>query len=186
MSSKLTDKNVRSLKNDTSKEFSVNEDGGLYLRVRPNGKKTFYCYYHIFGKKKKYTIGDYPQSSLSQARKIKEDVKLKAKNGEDPNEIKRKDKLEKKKNLEHSQTELTLKDIAETYIEGYAKTYKASWREDKRYLDHDVIPYLGNYRLSEISRQDLYGLVERLEKRGAQTGRNGTCQPRSDSRRDFS
>lgn len=65
---------------------------GLALRVSPKGNKSFIYKYYYNGKMKGYTIGSYPEWSLSGAReKARELLKVKD-NGKDPALLKQKNK----------------------------------------------------------------------------------------------
>ena len=80
-------------KNKMCKLFDGN---GLYLEVKPNGKKTWRVKYRFNNKEKTYTIGEYPIIPLTQARGIAQEVKNKVLQGIDPVQD-RKEKMIKRK-----------------------------------------------------------------------------------------
>ena len=69
----LTDKQVRALK-PKDKEYIASDDdrsrgtGRLVIRVRPSGTKTWEYRYFVSGRRRKKTLGTYPDVSLVQAR----------------------------------------------------------------------------------------------------------------------
>ena len=57
------------------KEYTLSDGSGLYLRVLPSGKKTFFFQNVKDGKKTKKQIGDASLISLENARKIAFDLR---------------------------------------------------------------------------------------------------------------
>ena len=57
------------------KEYTLSDGAGLYLRVLPSGKKTFFFQNVKDGKKTKKQIGDASLISLENARKIAFDLR---------------------------------------------------------------------------------------------------------------
>ena len=64
--------------------YKLFDGDGLYLEVKPTGRKVWRIKYRLFGKESTYTVGDYPAVTLSQARAITREVKQKVLNGIDP------------------------------------------------------------------------------------------------------
>ena len=65
---KLTDIAVRMLKPKSS-SFQVSDGGGLYLKIYPNGAKSWLLRKYSDGKQTNLILGTYPDMSLAQARK---------------------------------------------------------------------------------------------------------------------
>ncbi|UYY85580.1 Arm DNA-binding domain-containing protein [Alcaligenes sp. SMD-FA] len=64
----LTDRQVATAK-PRAMEYSINDGGGLYLRVMPSGNKTWcYRYTDLAGKPAKHSLGAYPVRTLANAR----------------------------------------------------------------------------------------------------------------------
>ena len=55
----LTDTTIRNAKPD-AKDKRLNDDGGLYLLIKPNGSKWWRFDYSIQGKQKTLSVGVYP------------------------------------------------------------------------------------------------------------------------------
>ena len=51
-----------------AKIYKLADSGGLYLQVRPTGGRTWKYDYRFLGRRATYTIGSYPEYSLSEAR----------------------------------------------------------------------------------------------------------------------
>jgi hypothetical protein len=88
----------------------------LYLRVSETGTKTWLLKYKIGSVQRKYTIGRYPELSLSIAKKEALRLRGSVSLGHDPQEERR-----------QNRKALTVKAIAELYIEKHAKPKKRTW-----------------------------------------------------------
>jgi hypothetical protein len=89
----LTDVTVRNAK-PTDKDKRLNDGGGLYLLIKPNGAKWWRFDYTIGGKRKTLSIGVYPATGLADARRKAQEVRNQNANGIDPS-----DKLSKTKSV---------------------------------------------------------------------------------------
>ena len=65
---RLTDSQLRAFKPLRKKDRWENDGNGLYIRVRPNGTKTWVLRRKVRGKTKKITLGTYDDMSLRDAR----------------------------------------------------------------------------------------------------------------------
>ncbi len=83
----LSDIKIRSLK-PRDKAYKVSDFEGLFVLVKPNGSKLWQFKYRLLGKERLLSIGAYPDVSLAQARKIKEDARALVTAGDDPSEAK--------------------------------------------------------------------------------------------------
>ena len=63
----LTDAKARKAKPEP-KAYKLSDGGGLFLLVNPNGSKLWRYKFRLDGKEGLYSIGIYPDVSLSQAR----------------------------------------------------------------------------------------------------------------------
>jgi hypothetical protein len=63
----LTDIEIRGAK-AAEKSYRMKDDYGLYLDVRPTGKKVWRMRYLMKGKENIFTFGEYPLISLKEAR----------------------------------------------------------------------------------------------------------------------
>ena len=63
----LTDTKIRNTK-PTDKPVKLTDSRGLYLEIRPSGSKLWRYRYRIAGRENVYAIGEYPETSLSDAR----------------------------------------------------------------------------------------------------------------------
>uniref|UniRef100_A0A1S7LML4 Integrase family protein n=1 Tax=Magnetococcus massalia (strain MO-1) TaxID=451514 RepID=A0A1S7LML4_MAGMO len=69
-------------------------------------------------------------------------------------------------------TEPTISDLAEAYIERWAKPRKKSWGEDQRLLEKNVIPKWKRRKAKDITKRDVVAMLEAAQDRGLTTGAN--------------
>ena len=91
----LTDTKIKRAK-PKDKIYKLFDGDGLYLEVKPNGKKTWRVKYRLNGKEKTYTIGEYPLVTLAKARAIAREVKEKVLQSIDPLQERQKKEKENK------------------------------------------------------------------------------------------
>lgn len=60
---------------------------------------------------------------------------------------------------------LTVKELADEYIERHAKPRKRSWAEDARILNVDVLPHWGRRKARDITRRDVITLLDEIAER---------------------
>ena len=113
MTERLTDKLLRSLKPDPSKQYDVWDTTitGLGLRVSPGGAKSFVLIYRLGTRSRRMTLGRYPTLKLKDVRVIARAHLQTASTGVDP--------AEEKKKLLHNP--LAFNDYVEKFVETYSK-----------------------------------------------------------------
>jgi integrase len=112
---------------------------GLTLRVTANGQKSF-CFYRKFrGSPVRKKLGDFPETTVENARKACQAESGKAAQGIDPRADRRSQREEPK-----------LSALWEQYLELHAKPRKRTWQDDQRQYDK-YLSSLRNKRLVEIT-----------------------------------
>jgi integrase len=124
---------------------------GFGLRVTPDGQKTWTVMYRFGGRKRRYTLGAYPTLSLADARKLAREAQRSVRLGIDPAATKKTERLAD-----------CFAELAEHYLERYAKPRKKSWREDARIIANKLNPALGNIRAQDVTRADMRLLLEKI------------------------
>lgn len=145
------------------KQARFADSGGMYLQVSPAGSKRWFLKYRIAGAEKQLALGSYPDVSLTTARKARDAAKLEKSKGRDPVQVR---KVEKLKALTPAGN--TFKATA---LEWYAMKLD-SWSShyairEKRNLEKDLFPFLGEWHIGEIESIELLATVRRVEERGA-------------------
>jgi integrase len=120
------------------------------VRIYESGRKSFVIRYrNEHGRKQYMTIGKYGIYTLNQARSEAMEKLVEADKGNDPANEKR-----QKRNA------ATMDDLAEAYIEKYAKPRKKTWKKDKLRLERHILPRWGNQAPAKIKHPD----VDRLHR----------------------
>jgi hypothetical protein len=88
----LTDVAIRNAK-PGEKAVKLADGGGMFLLVTPAGGKLWRLKYRIDGREKLLAIGAYPEVSLSDARKRREEARAMIAQGKDPSREKQRDKV---------------------------------------------------------------------------------------------
>jgi hypothetical protein len=142
----LTVRFIDSIEASSSGRVEYWDEGtpGFGLRVSETGRKTWVVLYRHLGKLRRLTLGTYPTLPLADAREQAKDALRAAAKGKDPAGEKRVARLGD-----------TFGDLAEDYIELYAKPNKRSWREDRRALDRDLLPKFKSRKAADIKRREV-------------------------------
>ena len=140
------------------KKPGVYGDGdGLRLRITKTGKKSWVFRYRLFGKTKDMGLGSFPQISLANARKKRDQQKELVLQELDPIFEKNKIKIDLIK-----KEAMTFKVAASNYIETFKdqltnKKHSQQWVNTlKRY----VYPHIGNYPVSKIKNIDVLKILK--------------------------
>jgi integrase len=161
----VTEKAIKHAKPE-SKPYKMSAGNGMYLLINPNGSKLWRLKYRIEGKEKTLSIGKYPEVTLGQARLERELARQQLAQNIDPSALKKEQRLQAKVD------ELTFKAVAERWYDDKTRLALKPWapstaRKARLYLDKDLIPVLGHKPIASITRLELIGLNEEIEKRGA-------------------
>ncbi len=117
---------------------------GFGVRVFPSGRKTFVLSFRHQARKRLMTIGAFGVLTLEQARDRARAKLVALTDGVDP--------------LAERQREArgeTVKDLAEAYLERYAKVHKKTWKDDAGRLRNVVLPRWGSGKLTALKRADI-------------------------------
>jgi len=139
---------------------------GFGVTVFPSGKISFIYFYHFEGRKRRMTLGQYPECTLGEARKRhREALRVLESEEKDP-------ALERKKAKNTSKESSTVNALIDEYLEIWAKPRKRSWKEDQRFLDKNVKPYWGKLKAKDITKRDVILLLDKIKDRGAPIAAN--------------
>lgn len=176
----LTDTNVKAAK-PAAKAFKLTDSLGMHLLITPAGGKLWRLSYRFDGKQKTLALGSYPEVSLAQARRYRDDARSLVANGQDPGELKKAAKLERVINSQKSEAEaererlmqagLTLpgsfRDVAEEWASKYLLDKSPQYRDKQiRRLEVEIYPHIGNTNIDTITAPVILQVVRKLEARG--------------------
>lgn len=123
-------------------EFSDTEVAGFKVSVSKAGRKSFLLRYTFREMKRALRIGEFPATSLSEARKIALEMRGQLDRGIDPQSGRDRDRAS------------PLFSAFVTEYLAYARAHKRSWKDDVGRL-RTILPRFGSHRLSEISRREI-------------------------------
>ena len=155
---KLTDKFCAAAKAETGLKIDYFDEltAGLCLRVSQQGAKTWYAVYSRPGGKRGWLkLGTYPETPLAKARKKAKNERGNAQDGRDPITEKRAEAAA-----------MTVADLADSYIERHVARLR-SGDEKARRLRKDVVPLIGDVKLSALHRRDITRCIDAVADRGA-------------------
>ncbi len=161
MARKLTQRFVETVKvGPTRADYRDGHTRGLLLRVTPNGNKSWAILYRrkSDGRKRRYTIGTYPEFTLSAARAEAEDIIARVSRGEDP-----------AAQVQARNAALTFEQLAETWIVRHGRPNKSarSLYDDQLMLTREIYPAIGGMKADEVVKRDAIGILESVAGRGA-------------------
>lgn len=156
----LTDKGIKSIK-PGPKPQKLSDGEGLHLYVTTKGQKYWRYNYRFQKKQKTLSLGVYPAVTLKEARQKHQDAKKILAEGEDPGFKK---KIEK----------AIRTGLADNSFEAVAMEWsgKQNWSNNYRKkqetrLTKDILPYLGDRIIDQITAKEVLIVCKRVEERGA-------------------
>jgi len=145
------------------KPYKLSDGKGLHLLIKPNGGKYWRLKYRHATKEKTLSIGVYPETTLSEARKARGRARNLIQQGIDPSQEKQRQKATQK---------LEEKNSFEALTREWFEQKRGEWTAPhaKRvmiWLEKDVFPSLGHMPVRKITPQDTLMVVRKVESRGA-------------------
>ena len=157
----LTDAQVRKIK-PLDKKRRYSDEKGLYLEVTPSGGKFWRLKYRFNGRESTLTIGSYPEISLAQARRTRDEARIQLYNNIDPNAI-------KNDRLQQINESTLFKSLAMEWMEDRkAVITEGTYQRDLTVFEKDLFPILGNLPIDQIKGTDILACAKQIEARGAQ------------------
>ncbi len=165
---RFTDRSIQALQ-PREKRYEVSETNGrgLWLRISPRGLKTFVYIYRLDGRLRRLTLGTYPELTLAEAHQLHASARAMRKQGKDP-------AAHRQALLAGHREAPMVAQLAQTYLDRWAKPKKRSWQEDERILKKDILPAWGEMKARDITRGDVLTLLRRIVDRGAPVTANRT------------
>lgn len=157
----LTDAQVRRIK-PLEKKKRYSDEKGLYLEVTPSGGRFWRLKYRFNGRESTLTIGSYPETSLAQARRTRDEARVQLYKNIDPNAV-------KNSRLQDADENKLFKVLAMEWMEDRKAVIKeATYLRDLSVFEKDIFPALGNMPIDQIKGKDVLACAKKIEARGAQ------------------
>ncbi len=150
----LNDSLVQSIDSqDHEIEIYDSKVSGLALRVYPSGGKSFVYRFKWDGRSKRYTIGQFPNFKVTEAREIAKDLYAKVRLGINPI-------LEKQQRVENQKSPL-FNELTREYVDKYLPTIRVSTsKEFRRIIETELVP-LFKTQLNQISKSQIINLLDK-------------------------
>jgi integrase len=129
------------------------DSDGLYLQVSASGAKSWLYRYQIEGRRREYGIGSLSKFTLAQARKERDQLRLKVKAGIDPLAEKQKNKaIAERDKKEAANKAMTFEVCAEKFIDIMEAQWSNSKHRDqwRNTLRDYAYPIIGNLPICDI------------------------------------
>ena len=118
--------------------------------------------YRFNGRESTLTIGSYPEISLAQARRTRDEARIQLYKNIDPNAI-------KNDRLQQTDESKLFKVLAMEWMEDRKAVIKeATYLRDSSVFEKDIFPALGNMPIDQIKGKDVLACAKKIEARGAQ------------------
>lgn len=161
ITNKLTNTAIQQAK-IKSKPFKLFDGAGLFLLVQPQGRKYWRMAYRFAGKEKVLAIGVYPEVSLKEARVQRDHARAILKNGIDPTQQRRQEKLTR-----HISAANTFEAVAIEWLEKQ-KSHLSNDTVTRNHslLKNNLFPWLGSRPIADITPIELLAALKRVEDKG--------------------
>lgn len=157
----LTDIKIRTAK-PSAKPRKLGDDGGLFLLIQPSGGKLWRLKYRVDGKEKKLSLGRYPDITLVEARRRRDEARTSIALGNDPAEEKRRAQLESATRRSN-----TFDAVAEEYLQKAAlEGREAVTIKKSRWLLSLLSPRIGSQPVADITSADLLAAIKGVHDKG--------------------
>jgi integrase len=158
----LTDTAIKALKSGP-KDIKKSDGGGLFLLVSRKGSKLWRFAYRYDGKQKLLAGGSYPEVSLANARKWRDEARSQLAAGQDPGVVRKEAKRAAKMAQENS-----FEEVARNWL----AARDASWTPRyaalvKGRLEADIFPLIGSRNIATIDPPNLLDAIRTIERRGS-------------------
>ena len=154
----LTDTAVRNAKS-RDKPYKLGDSGGLFLLVQPSGGKLWRVKYRLDGREKKLGIGTYPEVSLGDARRRRDQARELVANGRDPSREKQLAKQRAMVSAGNTFGEIAAEFIDKRRREGLASSTAA---KSEYYIARMGVTF-ARLPIAEITATDVLAVLKRIE-----------------------
>ncbi|MEN4588941.1 MULTISPECIES: tyrosine-type recombinase/integrase [Pantoea] len=154
----LTELKVRNTK-PSDKPVKLTDGNGMHLLITTNGSKYWRFQYRFAGKQKILALGVYPEVSLSEARRRRDEARQLVANHVDPSERRKAQKIESKGLLTFEQVAREWHTSNRTWSDSHRTTVLNS-------LVSHVFPVIGKRNIRELKTRDLLVPLKKAEASG--------------------
>ncbi|MDR1424223.1 MAG: tyrosine-type recombinase/integrase [Azoarcus sp.] len=154
----LTDTALKALK-PRDKTYTVTDERGLYVEVFPTGGIVWRYRYRLNSKYEKLTLGKYPALTLKNARLKRDEAAHLVALGQSPAQKKQLAKLAGPEGA-------TVAEFAERFFKDIQSRDRKDITMPRRYLGKDILPYIGNMPVKDVTAEDVRAVIWRKKEQG--------------------
>jgi len=158
---KLTDLYIKNAKPGAKPYKLRPREDGLFIWVRPNGKKWWRFAYSFGGKENTLSLGTYPAKSLSEARLARDDARKLLAAGIDPSQQRKNEKGKAERGAEN-----TFRVLAEEWLSLKSEAMAPITHNKARWMLDFAMPKLGPMPLASIQPPDVLVVLREVEASG--------------------
>lgn len=153
------------------KDYSISDGGGLSMKVKTDGTKRWTFFYRLRdGKKNNLGFGEYPATTLENARRQAEEARQQVAEGIDPGEIRRQEKAAKqlvRQNKDRQNEGLPIlnsfADVTRQWLASIAHLTSITTHTKKTSrIERLAFPLLGDKPIKEIKAADVLSVLKPL------------------------
>jgi integrase len=160
----LTDKLIRNTKPGI-KDIFLGDGAGLYLRIRPSGSKTWHYRYKITKHTRWMELGIYPALELASARLQAHQAKAMVKQGIDPSEKNKSEKLARAQEIERIKSRIDVNELFNKWFKLDVSKRKDGGNEVCRAFQKDVLPVIGKIAAEDVTKGHISRITDAILER---------------------
>jgi integrase len=155
------------------KEYFLGDGNGLYLRVRPEGSKSWILRYQFNKKPHKMGLGVFGLTgvSLGGARKAAKQAHDDLAQGKDPKRAREEREADEEARREAETRRMTVRQMAALWFERGLGGRKDQGAEARRSLEKDILPALGDVPVEALTRKQVAEALSGVAKRAPAVAR---------------
>jgi integrase len=151
---------IRALK-PAQRPFKVFDSDGLYLLVQPSGALLWRFRYRCCGVERKLSLGSFPDITLQQARRKRDEAKAELEDGIDPVEEKRQRRLKAE-----LAAQTTFELVAQEYIQKMEREGRSPATIKKARWFLELLSGIAKRPIASVTPHELLDVLKRVERRG--------------------
>jgi integrase len=161
---KLNNRIIERAKPSINDKYIADGDG-LFLRVMPNGTKTFCFRYTVGSRRRLLALGPHTVLSLADARALADAARKQIFDGKDP--------LEAATRVHQPESPCeTVAHLIVEWTERYARQTYKRLDTQLRMVEKDILPVIGAVPIADVSKKHVSRVINKLVDRGARVKAN--------------
>lgn len=158
---KLTAVSIKQAK-PAEKPYKMTDGSGMYLLVDTKGGKYWRLDFRFAEKRKTLALGAYPEVSLEEARKARDQARKQLRQDIDPCEQRKVSKLTAVHRAANS-----FEAVAREWHAEFSPTWtKHTQEKNLRIFENNAFPWIGDRPIAELTAPELLALIRRVKDRG--------------------